>query len=86
MDGSILYLREFVDVEMEVERLMYVYQYMNAANGFVFRYDNTGHHKKLNIPTYPHHKHEGDEMSVVASSAPTLAEVLDEVAGLIQLP
>jgi len=86
VDGSILYLREFVDVEMEVERLMYVYQYMNAANGFVFRYDNTGHHKKLNIPTYPHHKHEGDEMSVVASSAPTLAEVLDEVAGLIQLP
>jgi hypothetical protein len=30
VDASILHLREFVDVETAVERLLYVYQYMAA--------------------------------------------------------
>jgi len=51
----------------------------------VFRYDNTGHHKKLNLPTYPHHKHEGDENNVVASPAPDLVAVLIEIEALVQL-
>ena len=46
VDGSILHLREFVDVEIEVERLTHVYQYMDSAKRLVFRCDNTGHHKK----------------------------------------
>ena len=29
VDGSMLHIREFVDVELEVDRLTYVYQYMN---------------------------------------------------------
>jgi hypothetical protein len=28
------------------------------AEGALF---NTGHHKDLNLPTYPHHKHDGHE-------------------------
>ena len=52
-DGSILHLRESVDVETMVERLTYVYQYMDATEELVFRYDNTGHHKRLDLPTYP---------------------------------
>ena len=32
VDGSILHLREFVDVEISVDRLTYVYQYMDPAN------------------------------------------------------
>ncbi len=86
VDGSVLHLREFVDVETTIDRLMYVYQYMDAAKALVFRYDNTGHHKKLNLPTYPHHKHEGSEDNVVASTAPILADVLKEVEMLVQLP
>ena len=43
VDGSILHVREFVDVETAVERLLYVYQYMDASNRLVFRYDNSGH-------------------------------------------
>ena len=31
VDASVLHLREFVDVETTVERLLYVYQYMDAA-------------------------------------------------------
>jgi hypothetical protein len=85
VDGSVLHMREFVDVEDGIDRFTYVYQYTNAEQTLVFRYDNTGRHKKLNLPTYPHHKHVGDEGVVVASSAPSLAQVLDEIMLLVEL-
>jgi hypothetical protein len=85
MDGSTLHVREFVDVEMALDRLMYVYQYLDAAQTLVFRYDNTGHHKKLDLPTHPHHKHEGTEDNVIAAAGSDLAAVLDEVEALIRL-
>ncbi len=85
MDDSVLHLREFVDVEISVDRLTYVYQYMNPAKRLVFRYDNTGHHKRLNLITYSHHKHEGSEHNVVASPAPDLAAVLSEIQALVEL-
>jgi hypothetical protein len=86
VDGSILHLREFVDVETTVERLTYVYQYMGPNRQLIFRYDNTGHHKRLNLSTYPHHKHDGSEISVVASTAPGLGAVLAEIESQIMLP
>jgi hypothetical protein len=86
VDGSVLHLREFVDVETTLDRLTYVYQYMDSTQQLVFRYDNTGHHRKLNLPTYPHHKHEGSEDNVVASPAPNLDAVLKETEALVQLP
>jgi hypothetical protein len=86
VDASVLHLREFVDVEASVERLLYVYHYMDARQQLRFRYDNTGHHKQLNLFTYPHHKHEGSEQRVVPASASDLAAVLGEVETLVQLP
>jgi hypothetical protein len=86
VDGSILHVREFVDVELEVDRLTYVYQYMDPYRKLVFRYDNTGHHRELNLSTYPHHKHEGAEDKVVPSSEPDLASVLAEIEKLVRLP
>lgn len=86
MDDSTLHVREFVDTESRIERLTYSYQYMDSDRQLVFRYDNTGHHRRLNLPTYPHHKHDGREETIVPSSAPTLGQVLDEIAGQIQLP
>jgi Family of unknown function (DUF6516) len=86
VDGSVLHLREFVDVETTVERLLYVYQYMDARKQLRFRYDNTGHHKQLNLPTYPHHKHDGSDQQVIPALAPDLAAVLSEVETLVQLP
>jgi len=85
-DGSTLHLREFLDVEVTIERLTYIYQYMNSVQQLVFRYDNTGHHRRLNLPTYPHHKHANSEDNVIASYAPDLAAVLDEIEALVQLP
>jgi hypothetical protein len=46
IDSSTLHWREFVDVELTVDRFMYVYQYMDSFDMLIFRYDNTGHHKK----------------------------------------
>ena len=85
LDGSNLYWREFVDVELTVDRLMYVYQYMDSSDKMVFRYDNTGHHRKLNLSTYPHHKHEGRDDNVVSSASLDLANVLKEIELLVNL-
>ena len=85
-DGSILHLREFVDVETHEDRLMYVYHYISSSREFIFRYDNTGHHRKLSLSTYPHHKHEGSEDNVAPSTAPDLASVLEEINSMVQLP
>jgi hypothetical protein len=59
VDGSTLYVREFVDVEVVADRVMYAYQFIDSSQKLVFRYDNTGHHRKLGLSTYPHHKHDG---------------------------
>jgi len=86
LNDSILHFREYVDIEDATEyRLMYVYQYINPYGKMIFRYDNTGHHKKLGLSSYPHHKHEGNEDSVFASSAPDLATILNEIELLVQL-
>jgi hypothetical protein len=86
VDGSMLHLREFVDVEITIDRLMYTYHYVDSSKNLIFRYDNTGHHKDLNLPTHPHHKHDGSEDNVVASPAPDLAAVLKEIEALLPLP
>ena len=84
IDGSVLHFREAIDTELSVDRLMYAYQYMSPAKTLIFRYDNTGHHKKLHLATYPHHKHEGDEETVIFSSAPDLTAVLQEIESLVR--
>ena len=86
VDGSTFHLREFVDVEITADRLMYAYQFIDSSQKLVFRYDNTGHHKKLGLSTYPHHKHDGHEDRVIPSAAPDLAAVLQEIESLVQLP
>jgi len=82
-DNSILHLREFVYVEIYIDRKMYSYQYMDSKNNLIFRYDNTEHHPKLNLPTFPHHKHDKSEDNVIKSDAPFLAEVLNEVEEIL---
>ena len=86
VDGSTLHLREFIDVEITADRLMYAYQFIDSSKNLVFRYDNTGHHKKLGLFTYPHHKHDGGEDNVISSAAPNLATVLQEIESIVQLP
>lgn len=76
-DQSTFYFREFVNVEHDVDRYMYVYHYQNADSLLIFRYDNTPHFPYL--PTYPHHKHDGMEDMVIPVEQPDLDRVLTEV-------
>lgn len=78
-DNSLLYVREFVYAEIIIDRKMYSYQYMNAENTLIFRYDNTEHHRQLNLTNFPHHKHDGREDNLLSSDAPFLADVLKEI-------
>jgi hypothetical protein len=80
-DGSTLHLREFVNVEHDVERYMYAYHYQRPDGTLVFRYDNTPHFPAL--PTFPHHKHAGSVSNVVSADPPDLQAVLTEIHGLI---
>jgi hypothetical protein len=86
LDDSILKFREYVDVEDQADRLMYSYHYTDADGNLILRYDNTGHHRKLKLKTYPHHKHEGSQDNVLPSSAPVLAMVLNEIQAHVALP
>ncbi len=80
LDGSELYFRELVDVKADVLRLMYSYHYQAPDDTLIFRYDDTPHH--LQLTTFPHHKHDGNEKQIVAALPPTLRLVLDEIEAL----
>jgi hypothetical protein len=58
---------------------------MDASSRLIFRYDNTKHHRKLNLPTYPDHKHESSEDNILPSPAPMLADILKEIELFISL-
>jgi hypothetical protein len=83
-DGSLLHVREFVNVPHDIERYMYVYQYQSATGAFVFRYDNTPHFSHL--PTFPHHKHTGSETNVEATSPPNLDTIFGEIRRYLSNP
>ena len=83
-DGTILNIREFVDVESSIDRGKYSYQYMDQDAQLIFRYDNAPHHQKLNISTFPHHKHEQQENNIVSSDVPFLEEVCQEIEQIIK--
>ncbi len=56
-DSTIL---EFTD-SITPERRKYRFQYMDAENELIFRYDNVPHHKE--IATFPDHKHYPDRLA-----------------------
>ena len=82
MDGSVLHIREYVSVERDNDRLAYAYQYQNAAEALILRYDNAPHYHDL--PGFPHHKHIGAVTTVEPSSAPTLGIVLRQIEIMVE--
>lgn len=82
-DGSLLHIGEYVDVEIVIERGKYTYQYMSKEGNLIFRYDNAPHHQKLNLSTFPHHKHDRHEDNIVESKAPLLEDICQEIERII---
>ncbi|MCZ8189460.1 MAG: DUF6516 family protein [Microcystis sp. LE19-338.1B] len=79
IDGSRLYIREFVEVEISIDRGKYSYHYINQKGDLIFRYDNAPHHQKLNFPSFPHHKYDRHEDNIVISKAPFLEEIFQAI-------
>jgi hypothetical protein len=73
-DGSELHFREFVDATLSEPKVMYAYHYQDANTGLIFRYDNAAHRPPL---SQAEHKH--TPTGIIASPAPTLAQIIDEI-------
>jgi len=82
-DGSVLHFREYVNVQNDIERYMYVYQYHDRNGILLFRYDNSPHFPQLY--SFPHHKHDGSDSNVISATPPYLRAVLDEIRLLVKL-
>ncbi len=80
-DHSVLHFIEFVNVKNVIEKYKSAYHFQNQELKLIFRYDMAPHHKGVN--TFPHHKHLSPE-HVVASSEPTLRQVLCEIEGYLE--
>jgi Family of unknown function (DUF6516) len=75
-DGSLLYVRElFVR-----DQSKYSYHWQTQTGALLLRWDNAPHHPE--IPTFPHHKHEGERVS--PSVRVTVEEVLAALAKRLQ--
>lgn len=76
IDNSKLHFSEFLDTVGEsVDKIMYSYHYQDAANQLIFRYDNAAHR-----PTLPFLEHKHVLEQILEAPAPTLNEVLTEIA------
>ena len=75
-DESALHFSEYLDQTGEgVDKLMYTYHYQDAGNQLIFRYDNA-----LHKPALPSATHKHLPTQLIAAPAPTLDEVLAEIA------
>jgi len=63
----------------QIIEIEYSFHYQHADGALIFRYDNSPHFPDL--PTFPAHKHTPD--GVIASPAPDLADVLQEIDALL---
>jgi hypothetical protein len=78
-DQALLEISEAIVLSAgDLQWLSYRYHYQDPLGTPVLRYDNTPHHAETS--SHPHHKHVGEQ--VVASSRPTLEDVLREVQTL----
>lgn len=76
IDGSLLYVRELFFSDSS----KYSYPWQTRAGEMLLRWDNAPHHPE--IPTYPDHKHEGDQVG--PSVRVSVDEVLTELAAVLK--
>jgi len=75
IDGSIL---EYTEILIhDINKRKYAFQWMDSTYNLLIRWDNASHHR--HISTFPHHKHVGDEKTILESFDVSLLEVLTEI-------
>ena len=76
VDGSLLYVREL----FFPDHSKYSYHWQTQTGEMLLRWDNAPHHPE--IPTHPHHKHEGERIG--PSARVSVEEVLAELAAMLK--
>ena len=74
IDGSVLFFKEYVDVQLSIDKLAYSFHYQDSVNNLIFRYDNAKHKPDLG---FSDHKHIKDK--IISSSVPDLETIILEI-------
>jgi hypothetical protein len=74
IDASILFFKEYIDLQLSIDKLAYSFHYQDSENNLIFRYDNAKHKPDLG---FSDHKHIKDK--IVSSSVPDLEKVILEI-------
>jgi hypothetical protein len=75
LNGSELYIKEYIDARYKIERVSYAYHYQDREGNCIFRYDDAVHKPALR---YREHKHTKDG-SIVPSDLPDISEIFEEI-------
>ena len=82
IDGSLLELFErFTVLDEVVQVLKYSFHWQDESGQFLKRWDNAPHHPE--VPTRPHHIHDGSEKCVIPGGTMNVEEVLALIAKMI---
>lgn len=80
-DGSLLEMFErFQSVNGELQVVKYRFHWQDAAGKLLKRWDNAAHHP--DVPTHPHHVHDGSEENVNSYEPVSIEEILALVASI----
>lgn len=76
IDNSVLFIREYVSARQEyIEHFSYAYQYQDANESLIFRYDNAPHKPVL---AEKEHKHLQNS-EIIPYPLPNIESVIEEV-------
>ncbi len=75
VDGSVLFIREYIDAKYKIEKVSYAYQYQDGEGKLIFRYDNAVHKPGLG---FIEHKHTADSV-ITPAALPELSELIEEI-------
>ncbi|WP_069790336.1 toxin-antitoxin system TumE family protein [Cyanobacterium sp. IPPAS B-1200] len=74
INGFILFFKEYIDLQISVDKLAYSFHYQDLENNLIFRYDNAKHKPDLGFIEHKHIKNE-----IISSQVPSLEEVILEI-------
>lgn len=80
-NGDRLEFTEYVyQTQEHIEVVTYSFQWMDAHNNLIRRWDNAPHHPHL--PNAPHHVHDGEKDSVLPSVSMNITKVLNIISNI----
>ncbi|GBD97212.1 MAG TPA: hypothetical protein ENG83_02405 [Nitrospirae bacterium] len=74
IDGSKLFMTEYLDLRYKMEKLAYSFHYQDKEDNLMFRYDNAFHKPPL---SYTDHKH--IKGNIQESDVPDIKDILEEI-------